>query len=215
MSKIPFDLTTWNRKEHFHHYLNTVSCRYGMTVNLDITLLRAALKKRNYKLYPAVIHLLSHCVNQHKEFRMILDQDDQLYYFDLLNPSYTIFHADDETFSSTWTQYDPSFPAFYQNYLDDMQQYGNNHGMLARSPREDCFDISCLPWATFTEFHLDLPDARRFLLPIFTFGKYFEQEGKILLPLSVQVHHAVCDGFHLCRFVNEFQQLADQCEAWL
>lgn len=23
MSKIPFDLTTWNRKEHFHHYLNT------------------------------------------------------------------------------------------------------------------------------------------------------------------------------------------------
>ena len=72
MSKIPFGLTTWNRKEHFHHYLNTVSCRYGMTVNLDITLLRAALKKRNYKLYPAVIHLLSRCVNQHKEFRMTL-----------------------------------------------------------------------------------------------------------------------------------------------
>ena len=67
----------------------------------------------------------------------------------------------------------------------------------------------------FTEFHLDLPDARRFLLPIFTFGKYFEQDGKILLPLSIQVHHAVCDGFHLCRFVNECQQLADQCEAWL
>ena len=108
---------------------------------------------------------------------MTLDQNDQLYYFDLLNPSYTIFHTDDETFSSTWTQYDPSFPAFYQNYLDDMQQYGNNHGMLARTPREDCFDISCLPWATFTEFHLDLPDARRFLLPIFTFGKYFEQDG--------------------------------------
>ena len=148
MSKIPFDLTTWNRKEHFHHYLNTVSCRYGMMVNLDITLLRASLKKRNYKLYPAVIYLLSRCVNQHKEFRMTLDQDDQLYYFDLLNPSYTIFHTDDETFSSTWSQYDPSFPAFYQNYLDDMQQYGNNHGMLARTPREDCLDISCLPWAT-------------------------------------------------------------------
>lgn len=23
------------------------------------------------------------------------------------------------------------------------------------------------------------------------------------------------NGFHLCRFVNECQQLADQCEAWL
>lgn len=62
MSKIPFDLTTWNRKEHFHHYLNTVSCRYGMTVNLDITLLRAALKKETTNsilllstFYPAVL----------------------------------------------------------------------------------------------------------------------------------------------------------------
>lgn len=61
MSKIPFDLTTWNRKEHFHHYLNTVSCRYGMTVNLDITLLRAALKKKKLQTlsccYPPSIPL--------------------------------------------------------------------------------------------------------------------------------------------------------------
>lgn len=26
-------------------------------------------------------------------------------------------------------------------------------------------------------------------------------------PLAIQVHHAVCDGFHLCRFVNELQDL--------
>lgn len=215
MSKIPFDLTNWNRKEHFYHYLNTISCRYGMTVQLDITHLRQMLKQKGIKLYPAMIYLLSRCVNAHKEFRMVVDEQDNLFYYDQVSPSYTIFHTDDETFSSTWTQYHSSFPAFYQSYLEDMQTYGNNHGMLAREASEGCFDISCLPWATFTEFHLDLPDARRFLLPIFTFGKYFEQDGKILLPLSLQVHHAVCDGFHACRFVNECQQLADQCEEWL
>ena len=44
-------------------------------------------------------------------------------------------------------------------------------------------------------------------IPIFTLGKYYEEDGKILLPLAVQVHHAVCDGFHICRFVNELQEL--------
>ena len=44
-----------------------------------------------------------------------------------------------------------------------------------------------------------------FLLPIFTMGKFYESDGKTLLPLAVQVHHAVCDGFHLCSFVNSLQ----------
>lgn len=36
--------------------------------------------------------------------------------------------------------------------------------------------------------------------------------GRVLLPLAVQVHHGVCDGFHTCRLVNELQQLLDGCE---
>ena len=30
----------------------------------------------------------------------------------------------------------------------------------------------------------------------------------VLLPLAAQVHHAVCDGFHLCRLIGEVR-------AWL
>lgn len=45
--------------------------------------------------------------------------------------------------------------------------------------------------------------------PIFTMGKFEEEGGKILLPLAVQLHHAVCDGFHLCRLVNELQDLLE------
>jgi chloramphenicol O-acetyltransferase type A len=44
------------------------------------------------------------------------------------------------------------------------------------------------------------------ILPIFTIGKYFEQNGKIWLPIAIQVHHAICDGFHIARFVNELQE---------
>jgi chloramphenicol O-acetyltransferase type A len=47
------------------------------------------------------------------------------------------------------------------------------------------------------------------LFPMFTFGKYYEQDGKVLLPLAVQVHHSVCDGFHVARMFNELQEMCD------
>ena len=49
-------------------------------------------------------------------------------------------------------------------------------------------------------------------LPIFTMGRYYEENGKTLLPLAVQVHHGVCDGFHLCRFVSGLQARLDGME---
>lgn len=52
-----------------------------------------------------------------------------------------------------------------------------------------------------------MQEGYQYLRPIFTMGKYYEDDGRIILPLAVQVHHAVCDGYHLCRFLNELQEM--------
>ena len=69
------------------------------------------------------------------------------------------------------------------------------------------FPVSMIPWASFSGFNLNLQKGYDYLLPIFTMGKFYQENGKTLLPLAVQVHHGVCDGFHLCRFVTELQDL--------
>lgn len=62
----------------------------------------------------------------------------------------------------------------------------------------------------FTHYlHENLQKGYAYLKPIFTIGKYMEQNGHHTLPLAVQVHHAVCEGFHDCRFVNEVQETLD------
>ena len=38
-------------------------------------------------------------------------------------------------------------------------------------------------------------------------GKYNLENGRLMMPLSMNIHHAVADGFHLCRFFNEVQEL--------
>ena len=80
------DVSKWNRKEHYDHYLNQVPCSYSMTLNLELTSLIRKIKKLDIKLYPTMIYLLSKVVNCHDEFRMAIDSKGQIGVFDLLFP---------------------------------------------------------------------------------------------------------------------------------
>jgi len=74
-------------------------------------------------------------------------------------------------------------------------------------------NISSIPWVAFTGFNLNLPTD--YLLPILTIGRHAEQDGATRMPLAIQVHHAVCDGYHLGRFVEHVQGLADAAPDWM
>ena len=69
--------------------------------------------------------------------------------------------------------------------------------------------MTSIPWVSFTSFmhplKLNPPDS----VPRFAWGKYRQEGKKILMPLSVQGHHAVMDGLHAVKFYEEFQRLAD------
>lgn len=202
------EVSKWTRKEYFDHYINQVTCTYSMTLNLDLTDLIKEVRKADVKLYPTMIYLLTGIVNKHEEFRTSIDSTRRLGIFDLLHPSYTIFQKDSETFTTLWTDYSPSFSKFYEQYLLDVKNYGEIKRFIAKpNMPENVFHISSIPWISFTGFNLNLPKATDYLLPIFTTGKYFEQNGKTFLPFAIQVHHAVCDGFHIAKFVNELQEV--------
>lgn len=53
------------------------------------------------------------------------------------------------------------------------------------------------------------------LFPVILCGKYFEQNGEILLPFSAYVQHMVSDGYHTLTFDNTVQEIADDYEEWL
>lgn len=196
----------WKRKEYFDHYFKHVPCTYSMTVKLDITVLKTAQKK----LYPTLLYGLATIVNRHEEFRTAMNENGQVGVFSEMMPFYTIFHKDSQTFSNLWTAYTADYTEFCAQYQEDMERYGNTEGMMAKpNPPENTFPVSMIPWTTFEGFNLNLKNGYDYLLPIFTFGKYQQDNGKYYIPLSVQVHHAVCDGFHTSRFINELQELID------
>jgi chloramphenicol O-acetyltransferase type A len=74
------------------------------------------------------------------------------------------------------------------------------HPTLKDEPGNDnLLFMSAIPWVSFTSFmhpiHLHPVDS----VPRFAWGKFFEQGGRLLMPLSVQAHHALLDGLHVGR----------------
>lgn len=194
----------WSRTEYFEHYFSTVPCTYSMTVKLDITPIIA----KQIKIYPAMLYYLTTIMNRHPEFRTAINQSGELGIYNEMVPCYTVFHKDTETFSNIWTNYSDDIEEFCAAYEKDILQYGNQHIMTGKpGVPENTFTVSMIPWTTFEGFNLNLQKGYNYLLPIFTLGKYFQEKGRTLLPLAIQVHHAVCDGFHICRFLNELQEL--------
>lgn len=210
------DLGAWNRAEHFQHYIDRVPCTYSFTVHIDITSLREALAAGRRKAYPAQLWLLAATVQRFREFRMGFDDAGALGVWDELHPAYTVFNQETETFSGIWTAYDADFRSFEDAVTRDIAEYSRATRFFPKEGRPaNSFDVSSIPWLEFSAFTLDIPRAIRHLAPIFTLGRYVERDGLTLLPLAIQVHHAVCDGFHAGRFVAALQDLATRHEEWL
>lgn len=205
------DLNNYNRKEHYEAYMYNVPCTYSITVQLNITNFYKSVKSKNIKFYASVIYLISKVVNRYIEFKMSLNDNKELGYYDIVYPSYTIFHNDTKTFSSIYTEYDENFDLFYKNYISDIETYGNNKSFLAKPCNiNNIFSISSLPLSAFTGFNLNLQNGFDYLAPIFTIGKYYtDDKNNIILPLALQIHHSICDGYHASVFFNDLQEEFD------
>ena len=201
------DMENWPRKEYFHQYFTNVPCTYSMVVKLDITKVR----EKGLRMYPAMMYYLTTVMNRHVEFRMDIDKDGNVGYYDKMLPRYTVFHKDTETFSTLWTEFDEDLDKFTEAYINDLAEYGDNHRLEGKpNTPNNHFSVSMVPWTTFEGLNINIQNGYDYLKPVFTLGKFYEENGKILMPIAIQVHHAVCDGFHTTRFLKELQELINE-----
>ena len=154
MKFTPINLQDWPRGQMFYYFSKMAPTGYSLTVNMDVTVLRKALKKEKLKFFPAYLWLVTKNLNKQTEFK-IAEKDGILGYYDVLTPLYASFHEDDKTFSLMWTKFTDSFQEFYHAYLNNQERFGDVHGVLSQPqtvPPENAYTVSCIPWVSFTHF---------------------------------------------------------------
>ncbi|WP_132247826.1 CatA-like O-acetyltransferase [Marinisporobacter balticus] len=213
----PIDLQTWPRGQMFYYFSKMAPTGYSLTVELDITIMKAALKERKIKFFPAYLWLATKMLNRQIEFKVAV-KDEVLGYWDTLTPLYAAFHEDDKTISLMWTEYDDEFSVFYERYLENQRQYGNNHGVLSQPdkiPPKNSYTVSCVPWIEFKHFSIQSFENKPYYFPTLEAGRIFEKSGNIMLPLSMTLHHATTDGWHVKQFLEDVQHAMNHPQEWL
>ncbi|WP_324822696.1 chloramphenicol acetyltransferase [Sinanaerobacter sp. ZZT-01] len=210
------DMEKYERREHFDYYMKMVRTNYNLTADLDLTAFYKRIKSKKIQFYPAFIYAIIMGINQNKEFRMQVDAEGRLGYWNFLHPSYTIFHEDDHTFSDIWSEFHPDFLTFYKNATEDMKTYRGVKGVKTKPDKPQNFcPISGVPWLHFTNYSCDTFTEPHMYFPVISFGKYIEKQEKVEIPLSIFVNHAVADGYHSCKLFNDIQNIVEKAEEWI
>ncbi|MCI1965256.1 MAG: chloramphenicol acetyltransferase [Oscillospiraceae bacterium] len=203
------DLEHWARKEHYLHFTKEVNCTCCMTSDLDVTGLSSACKAADRSFYVALLYCVCKVINAHEEFRMAyLWQEKKLILWDQVVPSHLVFHSGSETFTRIWSDWHPDFIKFYTDCRRDMEAGRRTMGCSVPHVPKNIFDVSCIPWRNYSAMSLHIPENWIYLAPIITWGKFTEKNHRMLLPMTMQIHHAAADGFHITRFFNEVEQAA-------
>ena len=171
-----------------------------MTARIDVTDLVEYSQKTKTKFYINFLYILTKVMNSREDYRMgYLWQTEELVCYDVINPTQYVFHDDTETFTLVYTEYCADYEVFYSNALQDVEQAKKTRDYgLDLEHHPNWFDASCIPWLSYDSLHVELPDGYLFFAPIVNWGKYRRENGRLLMPVTVRLNHAIADGCFVC-----------------
>lgn len=185
-------------------------------MNIDATHVIERIQKLKLRCYPTFTYIVSNVINSSNEYKTSYNEEGNLGVYDIVHPRYPIFHESDKTISILWTEYSGNFKLFYDRFIKDINIYDEKRSMAAKGKfPPNCFDMSCLPWSSFTSFGCPPTNDVVWLPPFVMVGKFFEFGGKVLLPVSISVHHAIRDGYHVSMFFEKLQKLCNKPDNWM
>jgi chloramphenicol O-acetyltransferase type A len=201
------DIENWNRREHFEFFNQCDEPFLGIVAEIDCTDAYNTCKSNSipfslYLHFQAIV-----AVNQTEEFRYRI-KNDEIIIFDKIHVTTTI-GRDDNTFAFSFIPFTPSLNEFINlaKIEIDTIKKSSGLGLNENTRRLDVIHFSTVPWISFTGVTHPRNFKFKDSVPKITFGRYFHRNDRIIMPVSVNAHHGLMDGYHVSQFLQLFEQL--------
>lgn len=195
------DLTTWERTMHYQIFKDSVQPQYCVTFDIDITNFLAKIKKRGYPFTFSFVYAVTKCANEIEAFRCRFI-DGKPVIFETINTSFTYLNKETELFKVVNVPMQDSI----EKYVTLAKETEQKQTAYFTAPMgNDIYQFSPFPWVSYTHISHTDSGKKDNATPLFDWGKFYEKDGKILMPFSVQVHHSFVDGIHIGKLSNTLQ----------
>lgn len=209
--EIPLD--AWPRRAALEHFRRMAQPAFSVTAPVDVTGLRERAARHGATPWLAYHHAALEAANGIDAMRQTLTAGGQgVREFAVIHASTTVLR-DDGSFGFVTLPRAAALAEFAARAKPNVERVRRASGDLfaADEPgevrEETLVHMTALPWLAFTAFtHARGHGDDR---PKVAFGRFTEQAGRLLMPVAVDVHHALCDGVHVGRFFEQLQARLD------
>ena len=204
MSYKQIDLLNWSRYKQYEFFSKYDNPFFNLCSTIDVTTLLKQCNKYQESFSTAMLFASIDTANEIKEFKYRLKNKGVVEYKTIYAGS-TILN-DDETFSFCYFDYYSEFSQFNESAKKAIQLHKTaSLEFDGRNTDLDLIHYSVIPWISFSSFSHPRNYSTNDSIPKIVFGKYYEKAGRILMPISIEVHHALMDGFHLGKYLDALQ----------
>ena len=200
------DQNTWDRKEIFDLFSAADYPFYSITILVDVTKVKEVSKNKGISFYYLMIWVCTKAVNSVPNF-LLRVRDGQVVMLDQTNPSFTYLKKGSELFQIITMPWEEDYMEFCRHAKERSEA---QTGFLDQEKETDeLIYFSCTPWFDFTaltnEHKLDKDDT----VPHLAWGRYYEEKGRLMVHLSVEVNHRTVDGFHIGKLKERIDREID------
>lgn len=196
-------MDSYKRKQHFE-YFSSLSYPYvGVTSNVEISGFPEKVKAKGFPLFLTLCYCVSKAANAIPELRQRIE-GNRIKEYDRCKTSHTVALEDGTYCYCTLEDRLPLKE--YIPYAVEKQERAKRERSVVDNQNDinELFFISTLPWISYCSLIQPVPipaDSN----PRITWGKYFNQDGKTFLPVTILCHHALVDGLHIAAFLKELE----------
>ncbi len=202
----------WPRHEQFELFKSFGFPYFSITADVDITAYRTALPKGG-RFTIGLVYALATAANAVPEFRQRI-RGDEVIEFNVVHPSIIVLN-DEDAFRFCVFPFAQGYAEFSKDAPERIEQARMAASMYDLPDQDDFLFLTAIPGISFTGVMHAAPIHAPDSVPRIAWGKYRDVAGRIMLPLNVQVHHALIDGVHAGRFYAKVEEMLEHAEEWL
>ena len=199
------DISNSPRRAHFDHFRHAPNPHVGVTVDVDVTDFVRLCREKGWSFYLAFIRIAAQAANAVPELRRRIRGERVLEYASCDTSHIELL--ENGAYCYCTLRHDPaqSWEDYMRYAAAQRQQARAGASIEEEADVERLYFISTIPWLHYRDFSQPNfgPDASN---PAITWGKYEpDYRGRLMMPVSLLVHHSLVDGIQIAQFYRELE----------